>query len=139
MNAPSEDIKDLLNDDSDLGLTFGTDLFVSDMPDTPDACVCIYDSGGYDPDVHIQYERPTVQVRIRGGRGPGAYQAAHEQAQEIRDFLIGLWAGGAAAMTVNGARYVGIWCVGDVNALGYDENHRPEMTVNFRLHRTAAS
>jgi len=132
MNPPSVDIKDILEGTSSLGLTFATDLFVSEMPTTPDACVCIYDTGGEDPEVNYTYERPHVQVRVRGDKG--GYETAQELAQSIRDTL-----SGTADYTINGARYVGMWALGDVMFIEYDDNQRPEFTVNFRLHRTSAA
>lgn len=131
MNAPAEDIKDILENISALGFTFATDLFVGEMPVTPDACVTIYDTGGYAPEVDYVYERPTIQIRVRGAKGE--YQNGHGLAQDIRDALNGL-----TGYIVNSARYVGIWCEGDVMALGNDDNNRPLFTVNFRLHRTDA-
>lgn len=131
MNPPSEDIKDILEGTSVLALTFGTDLFISEMPPTPDQCVCVYDTGGYDPEVNYTYERPTIQIRVRGAKGD--YIAAHALTQSIRDTL-----NGEHNYTINSARHIGIWTVGDVLFVGYDDNHRPLLTVNFRLHRTNA-
>ena len=129
MNPPSQDIKDYLEAQSSLGLTFATDLFVSEMPTIPDLCVTVYDSGGYDPQANYTYERPTIQVRVRGDRG--GYIAAHSLTQSVRDVLHAT-AGGA----INGTTYVGIWQEGDIMPLGYDTNHRPELSMNFRIHRT---
>jgi hypothetical protein len=129
MNPPSEDIKDILEGETGLALTFATDLFIGQMPETPDACVCVYDSGGYPGEENYLYERPTVQVKVRGGRG--GYKIAHELCQNIRDVLHGLH-----NVTVNSARYVGIWVETDVMSIGPDELHRPHFTVNFRIHRT---
>lgn len=112
-----------------MALTFGTDLFVSEMPETPDECVCVYDTGGYEPEANFNYERPTVQVRVRGSKG--AYVAAYTLTQDIRDALHAL-----ANHTINSARYIGIWCESDILPLGYDNNHRPMLSVNFRIHRT---
>jgi hypothetical protein len=131
VNPPSEDIKDILEAHSSLALTFAADLFVSEMPAEPDLCVCVYDTGGYPGEPNYIYERPTIQVKVRGGRG--AYRTAHSLAQSIRDVLNGL-----NGVEVNDAVYVGIWMEGDVIALGYDENHRPMLTLNMRIHRTDA-
>lgn len=134
MNSPAVDISDILAATSSLALTFATDLFVSEMPDTsdtPDECVCVYDTGGFEPEAGFNYERPTVQVRVRGPKGD--YETAHNLAQSIRDELHGL-----ANHTINGARYIGIWCMSDIMSLGYDKNHRPMLSVNFRIHRTEA-
>lgn len=131
MNAPSVDIKDLLDGDSNLGLTFGQDLFVSEMPDSPDACVCIYDSGGGSPDADNAIEVPTVQVSVRGAKG--GYLAAHALITEIREFLHGL-----ASTEINGARYLLIWAVTDVAHVGTDQNNRSMLTINLQIRRTAA-
>jgi len=101
------------------------------MPANPDQCVCIYDTGGYDPGVNYTYEKPTIQIRIRGAKGD--YLTAHGLSQDIRDTL-----SGEHNYEINGARYIGIWAEGDVLFVGYDDNHRPILTVNFRLHRTEA-
>lgn len=129
MNASSEDIKDILEGTSSLALTFATDLFISEMPTNPDQCVCIYDTGGEPPEPDYNYERPTLQIRIRGVKG--GYLVAHELAQSIRDTL-----NGEHNYTVNDTRYIAIWAMGDILFIGYDDNHRPLLTVNFRLHRT---
>ena len=131
MQPPSEDIKDILEAISSLTLTFATDLFISEMPTTPDNAVCIFDTGGYEPEANYTYERPTIQVRVRGAGG--GYLAAHEQAQAIRDELHAL-----TNTTINGARYVAIWQEGDIISVGQDDNNRPNVTVNFRIHRTTA-
>lgn len=132
MNAPSVDIANIMADESALGLAIGTDLFVSEMPATPDACVAVYDTGGYNPQPNYDYQRPTVQVRVRGAKG--AYVTMHALAQLIRDLL-----NGSHDVTESGARYIGMWAEGDVLFLGYDDNHRPQASINFRLHRTTAS
>lgn len=129
MNPPSEDIKDILEGESALALTFTEDLFIGQMPETPDNCVCIYDTGGYPGESDYVYQRPTLQVKVRGDRG--AYKLAHQLCQNIRDVLHALH-----NVTLNGARYIGIWQESDVMSLGPDELHRPMFTINFRIHRT---
>lgn len=51
-----------------LGLTAGTNLFVSDMPTSPDKAVCLYDYGGTPPQFFLdgtRLERPSVQAVCR--------------------------------------------------------------------------
>lgn len=131
MNPPSEDIKDLLEADSGLALTFRTDLFIGEMPTTPDACVCVYDTGGAAQEPNHTYKHPSVQVRVRGDKG--AYRTAHVQAQDIQDLLHQ-----TTELTVGGARYLGIWAQGDVLFVGPDDLGRPIFTVNFSAERTEA-
>lgn len=132
MNPASEDIKDMLvASAAGLGLTFGTDIFISKIPDTPDVCYCIYDTGGMDPESQYEYDRPTVQVLCRGANG--GYRAAWLAAKDVRDVLHGV-----SNETWNSTRYIGVWCMGDVLFAGYDESERPLFTINFRIHRASA-
>ena len=131
MNSPSEDIKDILESSAvGLGLVFGTDLFVSRMPETPDQCVAVFDTGGEPPQPSFVYLKPTIQVRIRGAKT--GYQTAYTLAESIRDALHDL-----TNETWNSTRYVGIWATSDIFFIGYDENDRPLFSVNFRIHRTS--
>lgn len=131
MNAPSEDIKDYLVTISALALEYATDLFISEMPDEPNDCVCIYDTGGAPAEPHITYERPTFQIRIRGERGK--YQDAYDLAQAIKIELNGI-----NNETIATSRYIGIWLSSDIIFVGYDKKHRPLLSINFRAHRTNA-
>lgn len=131
MNPCSEDVKDMLESSAVGAGTYGTDLFISLMPPTPNACLAVFDTGGYDPQAGYDYERPTVQVRIRGE--VFGYQAAWDKAKEVSTALHGLY-----NETWNGARYVGIWQQGDIIFMGYDDNNRPLLSLNFRIHRAAA-
>lgn len=131
MNSPCEDIKDILEDESALGLEFGTNLFISEMPMTPDQCVVLYDTGGFNSEVNYIYERPTVQIRVRGNRG--VYDSTYDLIKDIKDLLHGL-----TNEEINSARYIGIWIEGDVLSLGYDDNQRIMFSVNLRIHRTNA-
>lgn len=132
MNAPSEDIKDILEGESALGLTFATDLFISEIPGgVTGQCVCVNDSGGDMPELQYNYERPALQVLVRSARGE--YLTGHELAQSIRDVLIGTY-----NYTINGARYILIKCSSDVLSVGLDDNQRSLFSVNFEIHRTEA-
>ena len=129
MNPSSEDIKDIL-ESSAVGVgTFATDLFIGKEPDSPNACVTIYDTGGAEPEAGYVYDYPTIQIRIRGE--VGGYRNAYLKAKEVRDALHGrineIW---------SSTRYIGIWAMSDILFLGIDDKQRPIFTVNFRIHRT---
>jgi hypothetical protein len=138
MNSVAEDIKDLLTESSMAGIhgTFATDLFVGLEPDSPDLCTTIFDTGGFDPDAYMgdsdyDYERPTIQVLVRGA--PGGYQAAYSRIKAISDELKN-----KTNKTINSTKYMTIWQMGDIFFIGYDEaKNRPSFTVNFRIHRTS--
>ena len=129
MNAPSTDIAAMLADVSGPGLTEGTNLFISILPELPDAIVAVFDYSGSDPEQNFAYWRPSVQVRVRGARE--AYEAAYQLAMDIRAYLVA-----SHNVTINGSRYIGIWAKGDIISLGRDGNNRPELSVNFAIHRT---
>ena len=134
MNSPSEDIKDiLLESDAGLDLVFGTSLFYSKEPDSGvvDKIVTIYDTGGDEPAANYTYEFPNIQVKIRGD--VLKYKEAYSLLNDIKNELHG-----THNKTINGARYVGIWASSDIISLGYDEENRPELTINFRMQRTTA-
>lgn len=131
MNPPSEDVKDMLeHSSSGLGLVFASDLFIDEMPETPDAVVTVRDTGGFDSEANYTYERPTIQVRVRGTKN--GYQAMYALAHAIQSFLHA-----KANETWNGTRYVGILKMGDILSLGRDDSQRPLCRVDFRIHRTA--
>lgn len=129
MKPPSEDIKDYLVGISSLALTSGTDLFIHLLPDTPNNCVCVYDTGGFDSEAAMTYQRPTVQIKVRGEKG--TYDSTHEQAQGIRDELHTLH-----NETINSTRYIQVLQQGDIIDLGDDEKNRPVISMNFAIHRT---
>jgi hypothetical protein len=127
----------MLDGDSALGLTLGTDLFAFDMPEKPDVCVSVMDSGGNDPEPEpsLETDYPTVQVRVRGMRG--SYPTIWQRAKAIADFLRDTH--GPNEVEIEGSRYVGIWQAGGILDIGPDENGRPEVSINFRIHRTATT
>jgi len=77
------------------------------------------------------YERPHIQVKIRGAKG--GYDDAYATAHAIKRLVHG-----TANTTINGTRYVVIAVLGDVMSIGDDDNNRPLLTVNFTIHRTDA-
>jgi hypothetical protein len=69
MNSPAEDVKDMIELESALGLTFQDNLFVAREPDPPKNCVTIFDTPGESP-LTTLYKgedlfRPSIQVRVR--------------------------------------------------------------------------
>lgn len=132
MNPPSEDIKDILLAEagSSLALVYATNLFVAEIPlEVKGQCVCLIDSGGDPPDAHLEYERPFVQVLVKGAKRD--YAGGYALAQGCRDALNGIY-----QYTVNSARYIGIWIASDIIYVGPDDSERPVFTVNLRIHRT---
>ena len=50
----------------DIGIV-GENLFFSFLPESPDECVVIYDTGGWPPRPHLPRKDPTFQFRFRAG------------------------------------------------------------------------
>jgi|19_taG_2_1085344.scaffolds.fasta_scaffold04549_5 hypothetical protein len=133
MNSPAVDISAILVlSASASGLTEGRDLFISRMPSIPDAAVAIIDTGGFEPASSTERnEYPTVQVMVRGTINTG-YATAYSTMNTIKGVLHKF-----NNQTINSTLYQGIWASSDIISLGYDENDRPTLTLNFRIHRTA--
>ena len=125
MRPPSEDIKDILEDGTDL--VFGTDLFIGLGPSSPDNVVVIRDSGGAAPETQYTYKYPTVQIYVRNN----SYQSGWKQAETIMSCLHALHGEVWGAVT-----YVLIKASSEIMFLGVDENNRAEFSVNFQIHRT---
>jgi hypothetical protein len=132
MNGSAEDMSSVLVlSSSALNLIEGTDLFISREPDSPNAVVTIYDTGGGEPSSGTENnEFPTIQVRVRGAVMD--YEGAYDLIASIKDIIHNL-----ASQTINNTKYIGVWASSDIIPLGYDTNDRPILTINFRIHRTA--
>lgn len=130
MNAPSEDIKDMLEAESSLGLTFATDLFIGQEPAEPDNCVTIFDTSGAPPQLTYnkteKYQYPSIQIRVRNR----AYMAGWTLADDIKDALHG-----RAHETWNATQYEVIISTGEPALLDWDENGRARFFINFDIQR----
>lgn len=51
--------------------TVGTDIFVDHLPDLPDSCVAVMQTGGQQPSIYLPTKRPTFQVIVRNATHPG--------------------------------------------------------------------
>lgn len=125
---PSEILKDILVSE---GFIFGglTDwaIFIARRPESPDAVVVLYDSGGKSPNPRWLIDYPSVQIKIRGD--VNQYKAAYEKAQEVKNILLGR----PSFTTTNSDRVVHINMLGDITFLGYDKKDQPEFVLNFDL------
>jgi len=127
VNSPAYDLANILAS-SAVGLgSLGVDLFVGREPATPNNCSTAFDTGGFDPDTGADYQRPTVQFLVRNI----AYNEGWAQANAIRNALHGLY-----GVVEDGARYIGVWAMGEASHIGYDDNNRALFSVNVRIHRT---
>ena len=101
-------------------------LNISRMPSTPHRQISIARTGGKPSDPKFALDYPSMQVMIRGN--PGDYIVVRDKAQNVKDELLGL-----TSQTIGDTRWVSVTAIGDINYLGYDENERPMLSVNFAL------
>lgn len=134
-NLPSNDILDMLI--ADAVLVEATTGFVNKEPGEnslkdSDPIAVIYDTGGFDPEATGKtFDKPTINIRVKGS--PSGIDAATTLTQAIKVALHQ-----RTPETINSTRYMGIWQVGEITFVEYDERNRPTLTMNFRMHRTYA-
>ena len=111
--------------------TVGTNLFKGIMPDIPDACVAVFETGGLPP-VHAMasavgqavVERPRIQVLCRAAQYD--YATARTKAHDVYKLLDGL-----PARDINGTAYKWIAAVQSPFFIGPDANGRVLISCNF--------
>ena len=126
-NSPSSDICQLIEDGNEG--TRGTNLFTGLMPDSPDACVAVYNRGGDAPETTNKIKNPQIRINVRG-RLPD-YESTWNWANRIFELLDGM-----TNATVGGSRYIQIRARGDIYDKNRDQNGRIIFELNFRVMRT---
>lgn len=129
MNSASEDLKDMLVAESDLGLVFATNLFIGQEPAKPSETATLFDYSVIPPQLTLDgagIDNPSVQVRVRSTD----YQKGWILAEIIKNSLHG-----RAQETWNGTLYSVIYCSSGPALLDWDENNRPRFIVNFNIQR----
>ncbi len=99
------------------------------MPESPDVCVCVYETAGFAPMetmgvAAFAVERPGLQVITRAGRGD--YPAARDKAVAVRNLLASV-----VETTLSGVHVMRISAEGSVLPMGEDQNGRPMVSVNL--------
>jgi hypothetical protein len=107
--------------------TSGWSIHIGKMPKTPDTVILINRSGGRPSDPKWLLDYPNVQVRVRGPKAN--QQQAEQKAVDIKDRFLGL----TSETQVSGDRWVSVTMLSDIAPLGYDENERPEFSINFAM------
>ena len=129
MNAVSEDIKDMLIDESTLGLGFTTNLFIGNEPISPDNCVTLYDTPSFPAETTLDRQRiynSSFQVRVRNN----SYPLGMTLARNIMDYLHA-----RAQETWNGTLYTVIEASGEPAMMAWDGNKRAIIILNFNVKR----
>jgi len=130
MNPASVDIKDLLEAESALALSFATNLFIGMSPPEPDSCVTIFDTPGFGPDLELggsgEYYYPSIQIQVRDT----SYLDAWQLADDIRQVLHG-----RGPIVLNGTTYTVIRSTDEPSLLLWDEKSRATFSMNFDMQR----
>ena len=141
MNAPSDDVKDMLVADDDsssgvsLNLVFATNLFTGREPAKPNNCVTIYDHAGFAPSLSLGgkedsgYEYPSIQIRVRNVKEQNAWILIDRIKNSLHARNHEEW---------NGTLYTVIYCSSGPALLEYDDNNRTILIINFNLQRRTA-
>jgi len=102
-------------------LTTISNVYIGDMPATPDNCVCIYPTGGGTRGlVGDKTKQPTFMIKVRNT----AYSTGFTQCESINTLL---------QSKVNG-NFLLIAQEGDINGLGKDVSNRHEWSMNYRTY-----
>lgn len=132
MNPASEDIKDIMVD-AGIGVfaaETGWGIFIAEEPTKPDQTITVIDTSGTEPDFGVDIRNPSIQILVRGKKLDGfllAYSKAEEVFDLLNEYTNQIW---------SGARYIGIWAEADILFVGFDDNKRPQFSLNFRIQRS---
>jgi hypothetical protein len=109
--------------------TLGATIFLGLMPESPDACLCVYETSGFSPMETmgagaIAVDRPGLQIIARAVRGD--YPGARDAADGARLLLAGV-----TETTLSGVHVMRISPEGSILPMGEDQDGRPMVSVNF--------
>ena len=111
-------------------LTLDTNLFVSRLPDAPDACVALLEGSGAQPVLNMgtlaKVDNPTVQVRVRDVSYPAGYAVV----MAVFKALHGL---SETELVSGGAVVKSAWAMQSPVHIGRDEKERHEWSLNLRV------
>lgn len=101
------------------------------MPPDPDQVVALFATGGASvPIKRVEFTAPGLQIRVRGAKHD--YEGALAMASALNVALHELDG------TIGSSVYPWIIAEHEPLPLGYDDNSRPEFSLNFRTAREAA-
>ena len=110
---------------TDLSKTVGTDLFVGNMPGSPDNAIALYERTGRAPiramhDIVAAFQ-PHLEVRVRNSDYDAGYTQAKLLCSALQNF----------SGSIGATRYLQVTQLGDINALGRDESSPSRWTFGM--------
>ena len=117
-----------------LGLTAGTNLFYSLLPESPDVCVALFEYPGLPDEVElggttIRAEWPRVQVVVRGAGDAGS-DAPRLLCEQIRRSFTKI-----REQILSGCAYHAVTAIQAPFPLAPDENFRFKYACNFQVYK----
>ena len=125
----SKHIAEYLAEDSSLGLTIGTDLFVDREAAKPDDTITVFNTSGKSPANTLSkqvYNYLAVQIRVRNTSNADAYTAIYE----VIDYL-----NLKTNIIIDSMNYQLISLVNGPTLLDFDDNNRIRLVCNFTIQR----
>lgn len=101
--------------------TKATDLFYGNLPDSPDSCICVFQSGGLPAEPYEDLEYPGLQVVVRNSDP----DTARTKADGVLAYLAG-----KSHLTINSRNYHWIKSQGMSDG-GLDPKNRRTFTIGF--------
>lgn len=108
---------------NDVG-TVGTDIFLGQLPATPDNVIALFEYAGEPPDLHWPGEYPSLQILVRNK----SYDAGRQKIEQVKNILHGM-----AETVINSHRFLLIRANQSPFLLERDENSRAIFVCNFRV------
>lgn len=105
--------------------TLGTNIFEGDMPTTPDACICIYETTGLAAEHDIPLHSPSFQVMIRNTE----LDLGQAVAFSIRNLLHNQY---NLQFATNGTYVYSCNLIAEGGHIGRDDNGRDLFSLNFQ-------
>lgn len=108
---------------NDTQYSIGNALFKSYLPDSPDNCIAIIETGGLEPDKELPTKEPTFQVIIRGT----SYNSARSKMLQVRSSLHQ-----RKNEFIGSTFFFFILLTAEGGHIGRDDLGRDEFSLNFR-------
>lgn len=102
-------------------------IYIGEMPDSPDACICLYGEPGRPKDMRISLQYPDLKIQTRAA----TYNAAQAKAEAVDAALHG-----QHDVTWSGHRYIMIRALGSPWMLEIDKRNRITFTQRFSIQRS---
>lgn len=104
--------------------SIGNTIFKSRLPDIPDNCISIYETGGLAPDRYLPTADPTFQIIVRNK----TYSAGKSKMDDIVDLLHQKT---NSTLVTGGFYFYYIFLMGEPAHIGVDKKDRDEFSANF--------